>query len=124
MKRMTMTARDLRQTSTRSEEILWNALRDRRLDGTKWRRQQKVDRFVVDFFCPEAQLVVEIDGGVHESRQEADAERELAIARFGLRVVRFSATAVENDLPHVLAALRIAIAPSPLAGEGDALRTE
>jgi very-short-patch-repair endonuclease len=118
MKRMTARARQLRRSETLSEHILWEALRGAKMAGRKWRRQQKIERFVVDFFCAEERLVVEIDGGIHADRREADLERERILERHGLRVVRFSADLVEKDLPCVLARLREHLSPSPPAGEG------
>ena len=117
MRAMTERARLLRASSTLSERILWEALRGRRLAGTKWRRQQKLGRFVVDFFCADAALAVEIDGRVHQGRQDLDAARQSALERSGVRVVRFTASEVEADLPGVLARLSsLVTAPSPLAG--------
>ncbi len=123
MRAMTERARLLRASSTPSERILWEALRGRRLAGTKWRRQQKLGRFVVDFFCAESALAVEIDGAVHLGREDLDAERQGILERAGVRVVRFSASDVEADLPGVLARLSsLLTAPSPLVGEGARVR--
>jgi very-short-patch-repair endonuclease len=72
------------------------------LAGTKWRRQQKMGRFVDDFFCAEHGLVIEIDGAAHRDRQDLDAERQRILEQSGVRVVRFSASDVENHLPVVL----------------------
>jgi hypothetical protein len=71
---MVEVARELRQRSTSAEDLLWECLRDRRLNNLKFRRQHPVANtaFVVDFFCHEAQLAVEVDGGIHESQQRED----------------------------------------------------
>ena len=61
-------ARDLRQRGTPAEELLWDALRNRRLDGLKFRRQHPVGPFVIDFCCPSRQLAIELDGEVHVSQ--------------------------------------------------------
>ena len=114
MRVMTETSRLLRRTATRSERLLWQALRNRQLAGTKWRRQQKMGRFVVDFFCAEHRLVVEIDGAVHEGKEDIDAQRQEALERSGVRFARFTASEVENDLPNVLQRLeRLMRSPSP-----------
>ncbi len=94
-------ARELRKAPTRSEEVFWDAVRGRRL-GAKFRRQQVIERFVVDFFVPSHRLVVEIDGGVHRAQEEHDALRERFLSGCGLRVLRFSAEDVERRLPDVL----------------------
>ncbi|MGH7000341.1 MAG: endonuclease domain-containing protein [Stellaceae bacterium] len=58
-------ARKLRQTPTDAELRLWSHLRRKQLDGIRFRRQQPIGRYVVDFFCPEAHLIIEVDGGQH-----------------------------------------------------------
>jgi very-short-patch-repair endonuclease len=124
MRAMTERARLLRGASTPSEQSLWEALRDRRLSGTKWRRQQKMGRFVLDFFCAEHRLGVEIDGSAHRGRQDLDEERQRLIERSGVRVVRFTVTDIETNLPGVLCRLsEMLAAPSPLVGEGANGRT-
>jgi very-short-patch-repair endonuclease len=109
-------ARTLRKEPTPSEALLWKALRDRQLDGRKFRRQQPIGPFIVDFFCPERQLVVEVDGSVHEMQYEADQERQQLIEQAGYRVLRLASDLVERDLPATLAQIRAALraeAPSP-----------
>ena len=122
MRVMTQRARMCRANETLSEALLWDQLRDRRFQGTKWRRQQKMGRFVVDFFCSDHLLVVEVDGGVHRGRAEVDAQRQRALELTGVRFVRFSATEVERDGRAVLDRLREFLdSPSPLVGEGGRL---
>ena len=81
-------ARDLRTGETLAEDLLWEELRGRRLDGMKFRRQHPVGTFVIDFCCVEYRLAIELDGGVHEEQQEQDAEREAILAAAGYRVIR------------------------------------
>ena len=120
MRAMTERARLLRGASTSSERRLWEALRDRRLAGTKWRRQQKMGRFVLDFFCAEHCIGLEIDGAAHRGREDFDEERQRILELSGVRVLRFSAHDVETDLPTVLSRVRqMLFAPSPLVGEGE-----
>ena len=121
MRVMTQRARMCRANETLSEALLWDELRDRRFQGTKWRRQQKMGRFVVDFFCSEHLLVVEVDGSVHRGRAEVDAQRQRALELTGVRFVRFSATEVERDVRAVLAAcVNFSTPPLPLWERGDA----
>ena len=61
-------AQELRQEQTESESVLWEQLRGRRLNGAKFRRQHSIGRFIVDFCCPSAKLVVEVDGGIHDEQ--------------------------------------------------------
>lgn len=99
-------ALELRQRATNSEKILWEALRGRRLNGLKFRRQHPFGPFVVDFFCCEKQLVIEVDGPIHDAQAERDLERQKLIEGTGCRVLRFSSEEVEKNLEAVLDAIR------------------
>jgi adenine-specific DNA-methyltransferase len=79
----------LRHDDTEAEARLWESLRDRRLGGWKWRRQVPRGPFIVDFYCAEAKLVVELDGGQHADQVEYDERRTAYLASTGLRVLRF-----------------------------------
>ena len=103
-------ARDLRGRQTQAEGILWDALRDRRLDGLKFRRQHPIGPFVVDFCCPKRRLAIELDGEVHALQREHDAERESLLATAGYRVLHFPNEAVRDNLPSVLAVIQAAVA--------------
>lgn len=110
---------DLRKCSTKSEAILWKHLRCRQLDGYKFRRQHPFGPFILDFFCAEKRLVIEIDGPVHEQQRERDQERQTLIEGTGYTVLRFSADQVEKDITTVILTLHnwLSIFPSP-SGEG------
>ena len=97
-------ARELRKQPTRSEHILWEALRKNRL-GTKFRRQQWIGPFIVDFYAPAAKLAVEVDGPHHVLQAEYDRERQAVLESLGVRFVRVTAEAVLNELEVVLAAI-------------------
>jgi very-short-patch-repair endonuclease len=99
---MTSAARGFRQTPTRGEESLWRALKGGQLHECKFRRQHPVGPFVVDFFCASAQLVVEIDGPVHDTQRDRDDERQQLLETRGYRVLRIRSDDVENDLSGVL----------------------
>ncbi len=99
---MLAVARDFRKAPTPSEALLWQALRRRGLGGYKFRRQQPIGPFVVDFYCPAARLIIEIDGPVHEQQQAADAARQELIETLGLRFLRVPAALVEKQLDNVL----------------------
>jgi len=95
----------MRKAPTPSEAILWNALRDRRFRGVKFRRQHVLHPYIVDFFASALKLTVEVDGAYHWDRVADDAARDLDLAAYyGVRVVRIDARLVERDLP---AALRV-----------------
>ena len=99
-------ARALRQQMTRAEDILSRSLRSSRFEGAKFRRQVPFDRYVVDFYCHAAKLVVELDGKQHEWFADYDAGRTEILERLGIRVIRFTNEEVCADLDAVLARIR------------------
>ena len=99
-------ARDLRQRQTLSEQLLWDALRDRRQLGQKFRRQARIGHHVVDFYCPAERLVIEVDGGIHERMRSDDRHRQRVLEAADLRVLRVSANACEHDIDGVLQRIR------------------
>jgi very-short-patch-repair endonuclease len=131
-------SRRLRRDSTDAERRLWSRLRDRRLGGLKFRRQFPVDRYVMDFYCNEARLGIELDGGQHFTDQglARDRERSRVLGAAGIRVVRFTDSEVLNQIDDVLAAILRVIGPESALtpalsqrerrgalGNGDALLT-
>ena len=86
---------------TPAEKMLWQELRANKL-GVHFRRQQVVAGFIVDFYCHKAALVLEVDGDIHDSQQEEDAEREKVLMEMGLRTVRFRNDEILKNLPAVL----------------------
>jgi len=95
-------AKEMRCEMTPAENILWQRLRKNQLSGFHFRRQQVIDGFIVDFYCHAISLIVEIDGGIHETQQEQDAEREAHLISRGFQVLRFTNDRVENDIEGVL----------------------
>lgn len=104
-------ARELRGRETPSEQLLWDALRNRRFDGLKFRRQQAIGPFVVDFYCAELRLVIEVDGSIHDAHEQRtnDASRQQAIESADIRFIRVRVDLLVNDLPAALASIRAAI---------------
>jgi very-short-patch-repair endonuclease len=101
---MTRLAREQRANNVQSEAIIWRALRDRRCDGAKFRRQTPIGNYIVDFLCFERRLIVEIDGPTHEDEEQRrkDRERELWLKEQGYRVLR-----LQNEL--VIASTALAV---------------
>ena len=95
-------ARELRRNPTPAEAILWEAIRGRRLGGLRFRRQHQVGRFIFDFYCPSCNLVVEVDGGVHEHQADQDAFRDEHVAQYGYHVIRVGNEEVYAHPPAVL----------------------
>ena len=81
-------AKELRREMTPAEKLLWREVRANKL-GVHFRRQQVIQGFIVDFYCHQAGLVIEVDGDVHDLQKEEDERREKVLSEMGLRVVRF-----------------------------------
>ena len=97
-------ARRLRRRPTRAEGILWPCLRNRRTTGAKFRRQHPLGRYIADFYCQDARLVIELEGGVHDTAVQAeyDAIRQEELEQRGVKVLRIRNAEVINDLPATL----------------------
>jgi very-short-patch-repair endonuclease len=95
-------AKKLRREMTPSEEILWKELRTNKLNGLHFRRQQIIDVYFADFYCHQHALIVEVDGGIHETQEEYDAEREAYLIARGFRILRFKNEDIFKNLPAVL----------------------
>ena len=102
-------ARLLRKQQTKAEDILWERLRGSRFHGAKFRRQVPFDRFVVDFYCHTAKLVVELDGKQHEWFADYDAERTKVLESRSVSVIRVTNAEVEGDLDAVLVRIHEAL---------------
>jgi very-short-patch-repair endonuclease len=105
---LVLAARELRAEQTPAEHILWEELRNRRLDGIKFRRQYPVGSHILDFVCIDRRLVVELDGAHHAEADQAryDQERTAHLEQYGYRVIRFSNNAVLSNLDTVLDQIR------------------
>ena len=115
-------ARELRRDMTAEELTLCEALRSGRLRGCRFRRQQVIDGFIVDFYCHAAGLIVEVDGPIHNQQVGYDAERDALLSARGFRILRVTNEEVRRDLNVVLARIGSLLdltppPPSP-AGEG------
>ena len=122
-------AKRLRRDETDAERKLWMHLRDRQMNGFKFRRQQPIGRYIVDFFCPEQRLVVELDGGHHTAQIEADQRRTEFLTKAGYRVLRFWDNEVLSDTEAVLQKIVEELnhpspPPSPSRGEGVVRRND
>ena len=105
LRRRTHIARKLRRDATEVEKRLWRALRELP-SKHRLRRQHPIGRHVVDFACPGLKLAIELDGGQHALREEADAARTSDIARHGYRIIRFWNGDVVSNLSGVLERIR------------------
>jgi very-short-patch-repair endonuclease len=95
-------AREMRNIPTRAERALWQRLKRRQVKGLRFRRQHSIDRFIVDFYCAEARLVIEVDGASHAG-PTSDAERQEHLEALGLHVLRVTDAEVLTRLDAVMA---------------------
>jgi very-short-patch-repair endonuclease len=103
-------SRELRKNATHSERILWEVVRNRKLNGFKINRQYPIfydlngieKFFIADFYCHQKKLVIEIDGGYHERQKDYDKSRTEIINLLGIEVIRFKNEEVENQLKDVI----------------------
>jgi very-short-patch-repair endonuclease len=104
-------ARELRKEETPAEKILWECLRNRRFLNTKFRRQHHIDRYIVDFYCHEKLLVIELDGSIHTNQEAEDYIRENWLQSNHFTVIRFSNEQIFNDVELVLHTIAQALIP-------------
>jgi len=95
-------AKELRREPTPEEKILWFQLRTNKLNGLHFRRQQIIDGYLADFYCHAHALIVEVDGGIHETQVEYDAERDAHLSSRGFRILRVTNEEVNQNLALVL----------------------
>ncbi len=114
-------AQALRENMTKPEQLLWEALRNKKLDGYKFRRQHPLGKFIIDFYCHSAKLAIEIDGGYHEEEEQKalDEERTRLIVASGVREIRFRNEEVLDDLEEVLTKIREALNFGNYSGPSD-----
>lgn len=95
-------AKKLQREMTPEEKIRWKHLRTNKLNGFHFRRQQIIHGYFADFYCHQHELIVEVDGGIHEFQQDYDADREAYLNALGFRIIRFTNEEVNRDLKSVL----------------------
>jgi very-short-patch-repair endonuclease len=98
-------ARELRNRSTLAEVLLWNRLKNRAMLGYDFHRQRPIDAYIVDFFCPELMLAIEIDGNSHSLKGERDVDRQCRLESLGVRFIRFDDRMVRKEMPSVLSSI-------------------
>ena len=127
VRRIVARARKLRRNSTEVERKLWHRIRDKQIEEFRFRRQRPIGKYIVDFICLDAKLIVELDGGQHSQNVAYDQVRTTFLESLGYRVLRFWNSEVVENISGVLESVRDALlvtrAPTPpsalpLAGEG------
>jgi very-short-patch-repair endonuclease len=97
----------LRKAGNLSEVLLWQQLRNGKLHGLDFDRQKVICNYIVDFFCAQRGVVIEVDGQSHDLKEEQDAERDEKLCELGLVVIRLAAQDVLKELPRVMDTLRV-----------------
>jgi len=105
-------AREMRRFPTRAERKLWSWLRDRRFDGLKFRRQYWYIGYILDFYCEELGVAIEVDGKVHDYTWEYDEERTRKLNAHGIRVIRIKNEDLLRDPLSAEEFLRMQLRPS------------
>ena len=95
-------ARKLRKNSTFTEIMLWNYLKGKQMKGFDFDRQSPIDNYIVDFYCKDLQLAIEVDGESHYGKEKADNRREKRLNKLGVTVLRFDDMEIVYELDEVL----------------------
>jgi very-short-patch-repair endonuclease len=114
-------ARVLRSNMTKAEIILWSKLRSRKINGFKFRRQQRIFDYIVDFYCNELKLIIEVDGEIHSFTENAiyDSKRDNILKINGYRILRFTNFEIETDLHSVVNKITLFMVEISSPFEGD-----
>ncbi len=102
-------AREFRKKPTISEAMIWEGLRAKQFLNLKFRRQHLISGYIIDFYCSELNLAIEIDGPVHLRQIKEDAERQKNIEDLGIKFIRINSEDIEYDLKSVLKKIEIKI---------------
>ncbi len=100
-------AKNLRKKSTDAERLLWRYLRAKQSEGVKFRRQQPIGNYVVDFVCFENRIVIEVDGGQHQIEKDKDMKRDKWLKEQGFVVLRFWNNEVLKNIEGVMEVIRV-----------------
>jgi very-short-patch-repair endonuclease len=96
----------MRTNPTNAEDILWNELNSKKL-GYKFRRQHIIDKFIVDFYCVDKGLIIEVDGEIHDEQKERDVERDNVLRSLGCNVLRFTNQQIHENLNAVIEEIKV-----------------
>lgn len=102
-------AKELRKSMTHTEILLWDHLRNRRINNMHFRHQHPYGIYIIDFFCSKANLAIEVDGEIHKFKREYDRERIKYLEESGLKVLRFTNADVENNIEGVIKKIQSAL---------------
>ena len=103
MNKLTILAKQLRQNQTPQEQKLWNIIRNHKFNNLKFKRQQPIGKYIVDFICKDIKLIIELDGGQHNTKENilADEKRTKFLESKGYKVIRFWNNEIDNNIEGV-----------------------
>jgi very-short-patch-repair endonuclease len=99
-------ARILRRNMTYYENLLWERLKNKQINGLHFRRQHPIERFIADFYCHEVRLVIELDGEIHNQQEEYDDGRTAEMEKYDIKTIRFNNQEVETKTDKVIEQIR------------------
>jgi very-short-patch-repair endonuclease len=99
-------AEELRNNMTETEQVLWEKIQKSQL-GVRFKAQHPIERFIADFYCHKAKLVIEIDGKIHDFQKEYDSGREAELEKYGLKIIRFTNDEVLNNIDWVIEKIKL-----------------
>jgi very-short-patch-repair endonuclease len=104
-------ASELRKNMNSAEKLLWSKLKSNQLGGYRFRAQHPISKFIVDFYCNESKLVIELDGDIHKNKivAERDEGREYELEKLGLSILRFQNKEIIEDIEKVVSAIKMAL---------------
>lgn len=111
-------ARDMRNNLTASERLLWERLKRKQLEGYKFRCQHPIYRYILDFYCDEKLLAIELDGDIHKERKDYDEYRDDFMKSLGVKTLRFHNDVVIKNLDSVIDKIKLELQNSPLTPVG------
>jgi very-short-patch-repair endonuclease len=100
--KLTKYAKALRKKSTLSEVLLWKRIKNKQIKNYKFRRQVPIDNYIVDFYCHELKLVIEVDGGSHYENEEYDRQREMKLYKLGLNILHIVDRRIKRNIEGVI----------------------
>lgn len=95
-------AQEMRKDLTPCEQILWNKLKEKRLNGCKFRRQHPINRYILDFYCHEHKLAIEVDGNVHRCKYDEDEFRDQYLRSIGIKTLRITNDEILQNIDAVI----------------------
>jgi len=99
-------AQEMRRNLTPCEEILWIELSEKKISGCKFRRQHPIHRYILDFYCHEKKLAIEVDGKIHQNKYDQDEYRDKYLQSIGIKTVRVTNDEILQDIDKVLSRIK------------------